>query len=57
MTISDRSFVQELLDATEAGDYDPVFESFAENIIVENGPPCGSGRRDSKPRPSPWQGV
>jgi hypothetical protein len=36
--------VQGLLDAAEAGDYGPVFDSFAENIIVENGPGAGPWR-------------
>jgi hypothetical protein len=44
MTKMDRATVQELLDATEAGDYGPVFETFAENIIVENGPGVGAWR-------------
>ena len=34
MTNLDIAFVQEMLDASEAGDYGPVFESFAANIIV-----------------------
>jgi ketosteroid isomerase-like protein len=41
----DRDTVQGLLDAAEAGDYGPVFETFAENIIVENGPGAGPWRR------------
>jgi hypothetical protein len=41
MTNLDRATVQGLLDAAEAGDYGPVFESFAENIVVENGPGAG----------------
>ena len=41
MTSLDRASVQEMLNAAEAGDYGPVFDSFAENIIVENGPGAG----------------
>jgi ketosteroid isomerase-like protein len=37
--------VQGLLDASEAGDYGPAFDSFAENIVVENGPGAGPWRR------------
>ena len=44
MTKLDVASVQQMLDATEAGDYGPVFESFAENIIVENGPGAGPWR-------------
>jgi hypothetical protein len=44
MTKLDRVAVQELLDAAEQGDYGPVFESFAENLIVENGPGAGPWR-------------
>ena len=44
MTNLDRATVQGLLDAAEAGDYGPVFESFAENIVVENGPGAGPWR-------------
>ena len=44
MTKLDVASVQHMLDATEAGDYGPVFESFAENIIVENGPGAGPWR-------------
>ncbi len=44
MTKLDVALVQELLDAAEAGDYGPVFESFAEDIIVENGPGAGPWR-------------
>ena len=40
----DRDTVQGLLDAAEAGDHGPVFETFAENIIVENGPGAGPWR-------------
>jgi ketosteroid isomerase-like protein len=40
----DVASVQQVLDATEAGDYGPVFESFAENIVVENGPGAGPWR-------------
>jgi hypothetical protein len=32
-----------MFDAAEAGDYGPAFDSFAENIIVENGPGSGPG--------------
>jgi hypothetical protein len=39
------SAVQEILDAAESGDYGPSFESFAENVIVENGPGAGPWRR------------
>jgi hypothetical protein len=41
VTNLDQASVQGMLDAAEAGDYGPVFESFAENIIVENGPGAG----------------
>ncbi len=41
MTSLDRASVQEMLDAADAGDYGPVFDSFAENIIVKNGPGAG----------------
>jgi hypothetical protein len=44
MTKLDRGAVQGLLDAAEAGDYGPVFESVADNIIVENGPGAGPWR-------------
>jgi ketosteroid isomerase-like protein len=44
VTELDVASVQQMLDATEAGDYGPVFESFAENIIVENGPGAGPWR-------------
>jgi hypothetical protein len=44
MTKLDIPAVQELLGAAEAGDYGPVFESFDENIIVENGPGAGPWR-------------
>jgi ketosteroid isomerase-like protein len=44
VTKLDVAFVQQMLDASEAGDYGPVFESFAENIIVENGPGAGPWR-------------
>ena len=44
MTKLDVALVQELLDAAEAGDYGPVFESFAEDVIVENGPGAGPWR-------------
>jgi hypothetical protein len=44
MTTLDRAAVQGLLDAAEEGDYGPAFESFAENIIVENGPGAGPWR-------------
>jgi ketosteroid isomerase-like protein len=44
VTQLDLASVQEMLDAAEAGDYGPVFESFAENIIVENGPGAGPWR-------------
>jgi hypothetical protein len=44
VTKLDVASVQQMLDATEAGDYGPVFESFAENIIVENGPGAGPWR-------------
>jgi hypothetical protein len=40
----DVASVQQLLDATEAGDCGPVFESFAKNIVVENGPGAGPWR-------------
>jgi hypothetical protein len=33
-----------MLDAAEARDYGPVFESFAENILAENGPGAGPWR-------------
>jgi hypothetical protein len=39
-----RAAVQGLLDAAEEGDYGPVFETFAENIFVENGPGAGPWR-------------
>lgn len=45
MTKLDVASVQQMLDASEAGDYGPVFESFAENIIVENGPGAGPWRQ------------
>ena len=44
MTNLDIASVQAMLDAAEAGDYGPAFESFAENIIVENGPGAGPWR-------------
>jgi ketosteroid isomerase-like protein len=44
VTNLDQASVQKMLDASEAGDYGPVFESFAENIIVENGPGAGPWR-------------
>jgi hypothetical protein len=44
MTELDIASVQTLLDAAGAGDYGPVFESFDENIIVENGPGAGPWR-------------
>jgi ketosteroid isomerase-like protein len=44
MTKSDVASVQALLDAAEAGDYGPVFETFDENIVVENGPGSGPWR-------------
>jgi hypothetical protein len=44
VTHLDQAAVQGLLDAAEAGDYGPAFESFAENIIVENGPGAGPWR-------------
>jgi hypothetical protein len=44
MTRLDRAAVQGLLDAAEEGDYGPVFDSFAEHIIVENGPGAGPWR-------------
>lgn len=44
MTDLDRASVQAMLDAAEGGDYGPVFDSFAENIIVENGPGAGPWR-------------
>jgi hypothetical protein len=44
MTKLDQVYVQSLLDAAEAGDYGPAFESFAENIVVENGPGSGPWR-------------
>jgi hypothetical protein len=40
----DITSVQGMLDSAEAGDYGPVFESFAENIVVENGPGAGPWR-------------
>jgi hypothetical protein len=40
----DRLAVQGLSDTAEAGDDGPVFETSAENIIVENGPGAGSWR-------------
>jgi hypothetical protein len=40
----DQASVQALLDAAENGDYGPAFDSFAENIIVENGPGAGPWR-------------
>jgi hypothetical protein len=40
----DIASVQELLDAAEAGDYGPVFESFDKKIVVENGPGAGPWR-------------
>jgi hypothetical protein len=40
----DQATVQGLLDAAENGDYGPVFESSAENIVVENGPGAGPWR-------------
>lgn len=36
---------QAALDAAANGDYGPVFESFAENVIVENGPGAGPWHR------------
>lgn len=44
MTNLDIASVQAMLDAAEAGDYGPAFESFAANIIVENGPGAGPWR-------------
>ena len=44
MTTLDIPSVQAMLDAAETGDYGPVFESFAPNIIVENGPGAGPWR-------------
>jgi ketosteroid isomerase-like protein len=44
MTKLDIAVVQQMLDASEAGDYGPVFDSFAENIVVENGPGAGPWR-------------
>ena len=44
MTKLDIASVQELLDVAEAGDYGPAFESFDEDIIVENGPGAGPWR-------------
>ena len=44
LTKVDVASVQALLDAAEAGDYGPVFETFDENIIVENGPGAGPWR-------------
>jgi len=44
VTELDIASVQEMLDASEAGDYGPVFESFDEHIIVENGPGAGPWR-------------
>jgi hypothetical protein len=44
VTRLDIASVQQSLDAAEAGDYGPVFESFADNIIVENGPGAGPWR-------------
>jgi hypothetical protein len=32
------------LDAAEAGGNGPVFETFAENVVVENGPGAGPWR-------------
>jgi hypothetical protein len=44
VTNMDQASVQGMLDAAESGDYGPVFESFAQNIIVENGPGAGPWR-------------
>ena len=44
MTNLDQASVQEMLDAAEAGDYGPVFESFDKKIVVENGPGAGPWR-------------
>jgi hypothetical protein len=44
VTKLDRLSVQGLLDTAEAGDYGATFETFAENIIVENGSGAGSWR-------------
>jgi ketosteroid isomerase-like protein len=44
VTKLDVASVQALLDAAEAGDYGPVFESFDKNIVVENGPGAGPWR-------------
>jgi hypothetical protein len=44
MTNLDLAYAQGLLDAAAAGDCGPVFESFAESIIVENGPGAGPWR-------------
>jgi hypothetical protein len=41
VTKLDQASVQGMLDAAEARDYGPVFESFAENVLVENGPGAG----------------
>jgi hypothetical protein len=45
VTSLNNSAIQEILDAAPSGDYGPSFESFAENIVVENGPGAGPGRR------------
>jgi hypothetical protein len=44
VTKMDQAFVQGLLDSAEAGDYGPAFESFSEDLIVENGPGAGPWR-------------
>jgi ketosteroid isomerase-like protein len=36
---------QAALDAARAGDYSPVFDSFADNIVIENGPGAGPWHR------------
>lgn len=36
---------QAILDATRAGDYGPSFDSFADDIIMENGPGAGPWHR------------
>jgi ketosteroid isomerase-like protein len=36
---------QEALDATRVGDYSPSFDSFADDIIMENGPGAGPWHR------------
>jgi len=44
VTSQDIASVQGMLDAAEAGDYGPAFESFAADIVVENGPGAGPWR-------------